>query len=643
MGPGSGGPGSGSQGGMRGPGPLGGMGRPGGMGGMRGMGGMGGPAEKPKDPRKTLSRFAAYFGTRRRRILLVFILAVSSTLFGILGPKLLGLVTTRIFEGIGEKYAASTLGQPIPPLDLSYIGRMLLVIAALYLASAALGYAQQLLMSDVAQKIVYDMRRDMNDKLHRLPLSFFDGRTHGEVMSRMTNDIDTIGNTLQQSLTQMITSAATLLGILAMMLSISPLLTLISLLILPAAALATVNVAKASQRQFSAQAKELGRLNGHIEEMYSGFRVVKAFGREERSLSEFREINGRLAEAGWRAQFISGAMMPVMNLISNLGYVGIAVIGGVMAARKAMKLGDIQAFIQYSRQFTMPVSQLSSIANVLQSTLASAERVFEILDETEQLPDAPGALKDFSPRGFVKFDRVRFGYSEDNVLMEGVDLDVSPGHTVAIVGPTGAGKTTLVNLLMRFYEIQGGSISVDGTDIRDIRRGTLRRAFGMVLQDTWLFKGSIRENIAYGREGASEEDIVEAAKAAHADHFIRALPGGYDTEINEDASNLSQGEKQLLTIARAILSDPAILILDEATSSVDTRTEAALQRAMGALMKGRTNFVIAHRLSTIRDAEMIIVMDKGTIIETGNHRELMERKGVYAELYESQFAGSFTA
>lgn len=616
------------------------MGRPGGMmgGGPGGM--MRGPAEKPKDMGRTLRRFIDYFGPLKTRILVVFALAVTGTAFSIAGPKLQGLVTTSLFDGLMEKRAAAMNGLQLPALDLGGISRLLALIALFYLVSVALSYVQQLIMSDVAQKIVYDMRRDVNDKLHLLPLRYFDGRTHGEVMSRMTNDIDTVGNTLQQSLTQIITSAATIVGILVMMLTISPLLTLISLLTIPAALFATMRIARVSQGQFARQAKELGALNGHVEEMYSGFRIVKAFGLEKKSLADFRAINARLGESSWRAQFISGSMMPIMNFINNLGYVLICVVGGVMAARRAMKLGDIQAFIQYSRQFTMPIAQLSNIANVLQSTLASAERVFEILDETAESGDASDALSRFKPEGFVKFDRVRFGYTADKILMEGVDLDVRPGHTVAIVGPTGAGKTTLVNLLMRFYEIDGGTITVDGVDIRDVRRGVLRSSFGMVLQDAWLFNGTVRENIAYGREGATDEEIVEAARAAHADHFIRALPEGYETVINEDASNLSQGEKQLLTIARAILSDPAILILDEATSSVDTRTEVNIQRAMGALMKGRTNFVIAHRLSTIRDAEMIIVMDSGAVIEMGTHRELIDKKGFYAELYESQFAGS---
>ena len=599
-----------------------------------------GPVEKPKDLKGTFRRLLAYFGVRKLQIGVVALLALCSTVFGIVGPKLQGKVTTKLFEGFIGKIAAARVGEPLPGLDFPYIERMLYVIIGLYLFSALLSYIQQLVMADVAQKIVFDMRDDVNRKLHRLPLSYFDRRTHGEVMSRVTNDIDNIANTLQQSLTQFITSFLTILGVIVMMLTISPLLTLITLLTLPTAMFLTVRIAKVSQKHFGGQQRELGTLNGHVEEMYSGFKIVKAFDREEASLREFDAINNRLGEAGWRAQFVSGIVMPVMGFVNNVGYVLICVIGGVLTARGIIDIGDIQAFIQYSRRFTMPINQLSNIANVLQSTLASAERVFEILDEEELEADREGAVEAFEPRGDVSFQKMRFGYAEDKLLMDGVDLEVKSGQTAAIVGPTGAGKTTLVNLIMRFYEIQGGSIRIDGVDLRDIRRSSLRNIFGMVLQDTWLFNGTIRENIAYGREGAGESDVIEAGRAAHADHFIRALPDGYDTVINEEATNLSQGEKQLITIARAILSDPPILILDEATSSVDTRTEAAIQKAMGVLMKGRTNFVIAHRLSTIRDSEMIIVMNEGRIIETGTHRELLALKGFYADLYNSQFTGA---
>ena len=631
--------------GTSGPKPGGMMGgRPGGMmgGGPPGMMGRGGPKEKPKDMGKTLKRFFTYFRARKIQFGIVMILAVCSTIFSIVGPKLQGKVTTKLFDGLIGKYAAMMQKLPLPGIDFVYVQRLLLLIIGLYLISAILSYIQQIVMSDVAQKIVYDMRTDVNEKLHRLPLKYYDARSHGEIMSRVTNDIDNIANTLQQSLTQFITSIVTILGVIVMMLTISPLLTLISLLTLPTAMFATMKISKVSQGKFAAQQKELGKLNGHIEEMYSGFGIVKVFCHEKDSLNTFSEINTRLAEASWRAQFISGIVMPLMNFINNVGYVLICVVGGVLASQKVITLGDIQAFIQYSRQFTMPIAQVANIVNVLQSTLASAERVFEILDEEEEMPDSATAGFLESPRGEVSFHDVKFGYTDSKILMDGINLDVKKGQTIAIVGPTGAGKTTLVNLLMRFYEIQGGSIKVDGVDIRDLQRGALRTTFGMVLQDTWLFKGTIHDNIAYGCENASEEDVINAAKTAHADHFIRALPAGYNTVINEEASNISQGEKQLLTIARALLSNPPILILDEATSSVDTRTEVYIQKAMRELMKGRTNFVIAHRLSTIRDSEKIIVMNKGSIIEMGNHTELIAQNGFYADLYNSQFTGSFT-
>jgi ATP-binding cassette subfamily B protein len=599
-----------------------------------------GLVEKPKNMKKTVARLFSYFGPRRRQIVTVAVLAALSTAFSIVGPKLMGEVTTKLFEGLMGKIAAAMTQQPLPAIDFIYIGRMIVLLIALYLVSAALGYAQQYLMSDVSQNIVFDLRRDTNDKLQRLPLKYFDTHTHGEVMSRVTNDIDTIGATLQQSLTQLITSVCTIIGVLVMMLTISPLLTLIALLTVPAAFLGVSAIMKRSQRHFASQQKNLGILNGHVEEMYSGFTVVKAFCQEQTSIRRFEKINEDLTEASWRAQFVSGIVIPMMNFMNNLGYVLVCVIGGILTARKVLKLGDIQAFIQYSRQLTMPISQVASITNTLQSALASAERVFEVLDEMEEQIDQPDAVRLRTPRGHVVFRNVRFGYSDDVDLMKNINIDVEAGETVAIVGPTGAGKTTLVNLLMRFYELQGGAILVDGTDIRTMRRGELRRLFGMVLQDTWLFSGTIRDNIAYGREGATDSEVIRAAIAVHADHLIRALPEGYDTVIDEDASNLSQGEKQLLTIARALLSEPLILILDEATSSVDTRTEVYIQKAMQELMKGRTNFVIAHRLSTIRDSKLILVMNKGDIIETGNHKELLARGGFYADLYQSQFAGA---
>jgi len=615
-------------------------GRPGGGPGF--MGGMGrGPAEKPKDSKKTMRFLMSYFAPRRMRLAVVFFFAVLSTIFTIVGPKLMGHVTTKLFDGLMAKYMSVFLHKPMPSMDFGYIGGTLLLLVGLYLLSALFSYIQQYQMAGVSQGIVYEMRRDVNDKLARLPLKYFDSKTHGEIMSRVTNDIDNISTTLQQSLTQLITSVCTIVGVLVMMLTISPWLTLIALVTLPVSLLATLNVTKVSQKSFGAQQKELGELNGHVEEMYTGHVIVKAFGREEESVREFKAINTRLFDAAWKAQFISGVIMPMMNFINNLGYVVICVVGGIMAARKALKLGDIQAFIQYSRQFTQPIAQTANIANVLQSTLASAERVNEVLEESEELPDKADAAVIELPQGEVEFRHVRFGYKEDAILMNDMNIKVGKGQTIAIVGPTGAGKTTLVNLLMRFYEISGGSILVDGIDTRELRRSDLRTMFGMVLQDTWLFNGSIRENIAYGREGATAEEIVAAAKAAHADHFIRALPEGYDTVLNEEASNISQGEKQLLTIARAILADASILILDEATSSVDTRTEAYIQKAMQELMRGRTSFVIAHRLSTIRDAESILVMKDGSIIEMGRHAELLAKGGFYADLYNSQFTGAY--
>jgi ATP-binding cassette subfamily B protein len=619
-----------------------GFGRPGGGGGPGGMmmGGRG-PAEKPKDSRKTIRFLMTYFAPRRGKLTLVFIFAILSTIFTIVGPKLMGHVTTKLFEGLQAKYISVFIHKPMPSMDFGYIGGTLLLLVGFYLVSALFSYVQQYTMAGVSQGIVYQMRGDVNEKLSRLPLKYFDSKTHGEIMSRVTNDIDNISTTLQQSLTQLITSVCSIVGILVMMLTISPWLTLIALVTLPVSILSTMNVTKLSQKSFGAQQKELGALNGHVEEMYTGHVIVKAFGQEGESVREFKAINQRLFDAAWKAQFISGVIMPMMNFINNIGYVVICVVGGIMAARKALKLGDIQAFIQYSRQFTQPIAQTASIANVLQSTLASAERVLEIMEEEDQVPERADAVNVAYPRGHVDFKHVRFGYKEDAILMEDMNIKVEPGQTIAIVGPTGAGKTTLVNLLMRFYEISGGAILVDGVDTRDMRRGDLRKMFGMVLQDTWLFNGSIAENIAYGREGATEADVVAAAKAAHADHFIRALPEGYETVLNEEASNISQGEKQLITIARAILADNPILILDEATSSVDTRTEAYIQKAMKELMKGRTSFVIAHRLSTIRDAESILVMKDGSIIEMGRHDELLAKGGFYADLYNSQFAGAY--
>jgi ATP-binding cassette subfamily B multidrug efflux pump len=624
--------------GGRGPiGPFGpgrGPGRGGPMGGGHMMGGA--PVEKAKNFKASLKRLLAYLKPRMLPLVIVFAMAALSTVFSIFAPKIMGKATTMLFEGIVSKMRHV----PGAAIDFASIGRIVLTLAGLYLASALFGYIQQFIMAGVAQKTVYDMRRDVSEKLSRLPLKFFDGRTHGEIMSRVTNDVDNIASTLQQSLTQIISSVVTIVGIVVMMLTISPLLTLITIGVLPLSLIVTRVIAPRSQKHFKEQWKHLGELNGHVEEMYTGHAIVKAFGHERKAVEKFNGVNAKLYEASWRAQFISGLLFPLMTFINNVGYVAVAVVGGIMVTRRAIQIGDIQAFIQYSRQFTMPIAQTANIANVLQSTVASAERVFELLDEPEELPDDASALVLSSPRGEVRFEDVRFSYKPEEPLIEGMNIDVKQGQTIAIVGPTGAGKTTLVNLLMRFYEIQGGKISVDGVDIREVKRGNLRCNFGMVLQDTWLFNGSIRDNIAYGRTTVTDEEVRQAAVAAHADHFIRTLPDGYNTVLTEEASNISQGQRQLLTIARAILIDPAILILDEATSSVDTRTEVLIQKAMAALMEGRTSFVIAHRLSTIRDAKLILVMDHGKIIETGSHRELLARAGFYAELYNSQFTGA---
>jgi ATP-binding cassette, subfamily B, multidrug efflux pump len=603
-------------------------------------GAMGRPPEKPKDFKGTLFRLVRYLSAYRGQLIVVFIFALLSTLFAILGPKILGQATTAIFNGVVGNAIAAHAHRPTHSLDFGYIGHIVLLLIVLYTVSAVFNYAQQYIMAGVAQKTVYALRRDVDAKLARLPLKFFDARTHGEILSRVTNDIDTIATTLQQSMTQLITSVVTIVGVIVVMLTISPLLTLIVLVTMPLYGLVTGVVAKRSQQYFAAQQKELGRLNGHVEDMFTGHTIVKAFGHEDRSIEHFNLINDRLYTAGWKAQFISGVIMPLMTFIGNLGYVIIAVVGGIFVTQGRIAIGDVQAFIQYSQQFTWPIVQTANIANIIQSTVASAERVFELLDELEEIPERTDAIVFDAPRGDVAIDHVDFSYSADTPLIEDLSIDVHQGQTIAIVGPTGAGKTTLVNLLMRFYEIDRGRITIDGIDIRDIKRGALRSIFGMVLQDTWLFNGTIRDNIAYGREDAGEDEIVRAAQAAHADHFIRTLPQGYDTILNEEASNISQGQKQLLTIARAVLADPAILILDEATSNVDSRTEVLIQQAMATLMHGRTSFVIAHRLSTIRDAETILVMNKGNIIEHGNHRELLAQGGFYADLYNSQFAGA---
>jgi len=615
------------------PGPMG-----GGPMGRGPMGAMGRPVEKAKDFKGALFRLLGYFLPQRFRLTIVLIAAIIGTVFNIVGPKILGLATTKLGDGLLAKYKALALHQPAPGIDFNYIGTVLLILLGLYIISAIFMYVQQYVMAGVAQRTVYGLRKEVDEKLSRLPLKYFDGRTHGEILSRAVNDMDNLSTTLQQSVTQLITSAVTLVGVIVMMFTISWLLSLIVLVTLPLSIFITTGIAKRSQNYFRDQQRSLGVLNGHVEEMYTGHKIVKAFGHEDLAISQFTELNEKLYEAGWKAQFVSGIIMPLMRFVGNIGYVFVAVVGSIMVTQGTIALGDVQAFIQYAQQFTMPITQLANIANVIQSAMASAERIFELLDEEEQTPEVADALPLENPQGSVEFQHVRFGYKEDNILMEDMNIEVQPGQMIAIVGPTGAGKTTLVNLLMRFYEVNGGRILVDGVDITQLKRGDLRRTFGMVLQDTWLFHGSIRDNIAYGLDGSTEDEIIAAAKAANADHFVRTLPEGYKTELNEEATNISQGQKQLLTIARAFLADPEILILDEATSSVDTRTEMQIQKAMSELMKGRTSFVIAHRLSTIRDADLILVMNHGTIIEKGTHDELLAAHGFYADLYNSQFA-----
>jgi ATP-binding cassette subfamily B multidrug efflux pump len=599
------------------------------------MGGLGIPVQKSKDFKGTLRRLTGYLAPHRTALIVVIAAGIIATLFSVIGPKMLGMATTKIFEG----YLGRALGTSNAGIDFAYVGNILWTLLVLYVVSAAFQYLQQYLMSGVAQQTVYALRQDLEAKFSRLPLKFFDSRTHGEILSRAVNDLDNIASTLQQNLTMLISSILSVIGIIIMMLTISGILTIVVVLGLPLSMVVVAAVARRSQSYFVRQQKALGELNGHVAEMYSGHAIVTAYGHEQQSVARFNDLNEKYYDGAWRAQFVTGTMFPIMMFIGNLGYVAVAVIGGLLVMRRSIAIGDVQAFIQYSRQFQMPVGQLSSIANTIQLTIASAERVFELLDEPEESADTTAAPAPAAPRGEVQFDRVTFSYKPEVPLIEDMSVEVAPGQMVAIVGPTGAGKTTLVNLLLRFYDVGAGSIRVDGVDIRTLTRGSLRRMFGMVLQDTWLFSGTIRDNIGYGRDGAGEEAIVEAARAAQADHFIRTLPDNYGTVINEEATNLSQGQKQLLTIARAFLADPAILILDEATSSVDTRTEVLIQEAMGRLMRGRTTFVIAHRLSTIRNADLILMMEHGRIVEKGTHQELLAAQGPYAALYQSQFAG----
>ncbi len=612
---------------------------PGGPMGRGGWGAMGRPVEKPKNLQGTLRRLLGYFSPQKYLLTVVLFTAIIGTAFNVVGPKILGLATTKLFEGLIARYRATFTHQTAPAIDFGYIATVLLILLGLYVISSIFIYIQQYVMAGVAQKTLYQLRKQIDEKLSRLPLRYFDTHTHGEVMSRALNDMDNLSTTLQQSVTQFITSVVTLIGVIVLMLTISPILSVVVLLTIPLSLIVTIGIAKRSQNYFRGQQKALGELNGHVEEMYTGHKIVKAFGREEPSIQEFDKHNEQLYASGWRAQFVSGTIMPLMRFIGNLGYVFVAVVGSILVTQGSLAIGDVQAFIQYAQQFTQPITQLANFANVIQSALASAERIFELLDEQEEVPEVASTLTIDHPEGAVEFQHVRFGYQENAILMEDMNITVKPGQMVAIVGPTGAGKTTLVNLLMRFYEVNGGAILVDGVPITTIKREALRRLFGMVLQDTWLFNGTIRENIAYGREQATEEEISQAALAANADHFVRTLPEGYNTILNEEASNISSGQRQLLTIARAFLADPEILILDEATSSVDTRTEMQIQKAMAELMKGRTSFVIAHRLSTIRDADLILVMNHGTIVEKGTHEELLAKHGFYADLYNSQFTG----
>ena len=589
--------------------------------------------DRAKDFKGSLLRVAGVLGPHKFTLAAVLLFAVGSTVFSIVGPKVLAKATTALATGFVAKLRGTG------GIDFSYIGKVLLVLLAMYLVSALFSLAQHWMMSGLSQKVCYDLRRRISEKINRLPLAYFEKRTVGEVLSRITNDVDTLGQSLNQSITQLITSVTTMAGVLVMMLSISPAMTLIALLILPVSMGLVMVVVKFSQKYFKAQQATLGVVNGQVEEVYSGMTVVKAFNRETAVLEEFNAANNKLYESAWKSQFLSGLMQPVMNFVGNLGYVGVAVAGGVFCARGAITVGEIQAFIQYVKNFTQPIQQLAQVSNMLQSMAAAGERVFEFLAEPEEVQTADPARR-ADPAcidGAVRFDHVRFGYTPDKTVIHDFTCEVKPGQKVAIVGPTGAGKTTMVKLLMRFYDVDAGSISLSGRNVKDFDRSALREGFGMVLQDTWLFQGTIMENIRYGRLDATDEEVIAAAKAAHAYHFIRTLPGGYQMELNEDASNVSQGQKQLLTIARAILADNRILILDEATSSVDTRTEQRIQKAMDNLMRGRTSFVIAHRLSTIKDSDLILVMRDGDIVEQGSHEELLAAGGFYADLYNSQF------
>ncbi len=620
----------------------------GGMGHGPGRGMMG---EKAKDFKGSIRRMLGVIGAYRAGLLLVLVFAVGGTLFNILGPKILSRATDELFSGLMRKV------QGLGGIDFGRVGQILLFLLGMYVLGAVFSFIQGWIMSGISQKVSYRMRRQLSEKISRMPMNYFESRTNGEVLSRITNDVDTLGQSLNQSITTLITSVTTMIGVLVMMLSISPLMTLIALVILPVSSLLIMFVMKKSQKYFRSQQEYLGHVNGQVEEIYGGLNVVRAFNREEQVKDAFDRDNTMLYESAWKSQFLSGTMQPIMQFVGNLGYVGVAISGSLLAVRGRITVGSIQAFIQYVRNFTHPIIQIAQVTNMLQSMAAAAERVFEFLDEEEEdqkaahhavctqtktagdgqlvTEERPVTIRDL--KGEVTFEHVRFGYTADKTIIGDFSATVQPGQTVAIVGPTGAGKTTMVKLLMRFYDVNSGHIRIDGYDVRDFDRSELREAFGMVLQDTWLFKGTIMENIRYGRQDATDEEVIQAAKAAHAHRFIQTLPGGYQMELNEEASNVSQGQKQLLTIARAILADNKVLILDEATSSVDTRTEQRIQKAMNNLMKGRTSFVIAHRLSTIKDADLILVMKDGDIVEQGTHEELLRRDGFYAQLYNSQF------
>nr|WP_039765701.1 ABC transporter ATP-binding protein [Caldicellulosiruptor sp. F32] len=590
------------------------------------------PGEKAKDFKGTMKKLIRYLSAYKISLITVLVLAILSTSFSIAGPKILSKAITKIFEGIMNRITGQGSG-----IDFEYIGKILIILLVLYGLSSIFGYLQGWIMSGVSMKITYRFRKEISEKINRLPLKYFESTNQGEILSRITNDVDTITQTLNQSMTQIITSVTMVLGVLVMMISINWLMSLVALLIIPASSIVIAFIIKYSQKYFRQQQDYLGHLNGHIEEMYGGHHIVKAFNGEKKSIEKFDSLNNTLYNAAWKSQFLTGVMMPLMNVIGNLGYVVVTILGSWLVIKNAIEVGDIQAFIQYIRSFTQPIAQIANISNILQQTAACAERVFEFLEEEEEVPDMPKQIDLEDIKGEIEFRNVRFGYRPDKIVINNFSAKIKAGQKVAIVGPTGAGKTTIVKLLMRFYDVNDGAILIDGHDIREFSRKDLRSLFGMVLQDTWLYNGTIKENIKYGKPDSTDEEVIRAAKLAHIDHFIRTLPQGYDTVLNEETTNISQGQKQLLTIARAILKNPRILILDEATSSVDTLTEIQIQKAMDNLMKGRTSFIIAHRLSTIRDADLILVMDHGDIVEQGTHQELLKKGGFYAKLYYSQF------